>query len=79
MDQSLLPVLVASLLGAIAALACGLGLAERLVRSKGSRTDLQVACRLHEWMRLEDGRFVCLQCSYQAGSSRQFADLPRGS
>jgi len=78
LDQSLLPVLEVTLVVAMAAMLLGISIAERVVRSKGS-AGLQAGCRLHDWIRLDDGHFICLQCSYQAGSSRQPGVVPRRS
>ena len=71
-DESLLPVLMVVVALTASAVLAGLGLARRLTSSAGAvRTgsaDDSGACRLHDWLRLDNGVFVCLRCNYTAGS-----------
>jgi hypothetical protein len=76
LDERLLPALVGVLVLGVVAVFGGVWIAKRLrgpVRgaTDSGRTgeDPQAACRLHEWIRMDDGDFVCLRCSYRAGSS----------
>jgi hypothetical protein len=71
LQEAVLPVLrVAIVLGG-SAVGAGLWIASRLARPRvGSPAEqAQATCQLHDWLQLEDGGFVCLQCNYRAGAS----------
>jgi hypothetical protein len=78
LDESLLPVVRVALVFALSAVTGGAWLARALTRSRrsGASKDPQTACHLHDWIRMDDGGFVCLRCSYRAGSSRPAAHDP---
>ena len=71
LQGAVLPVLCVAFALGVFTVGTGLWIASLLARPwKGSRAeDPQAACRLHDWLRLDDGGFVCLQCSYRAGFS----------
>ena len=77
LHEGVLPVLRVALLLGASAVGIGLWIASRLARPwRASPADHpQTACLLHDWLRLDDGGFVCLRCSYRAGSS--LASVPR--
>ena len=66
-EQGLAPVLEAIFLFASVAIGLGVWIARRAARTL--RTGAQDApCRRHEWVRLDDGGFLCARCDYRAGS-----------
>ncbi len=69
--EGVLPALCVTLVLGVVAVGIGLWIGSLLARPrKGSRTEpLQAVCLLHDWLHLDDGSFVCLQCSFRAGSS----------
>ena len=67
LDESLLPLLRIALPLVLSVVSGGVW-AARLLAGRGG-AHLQAGCRRHDWMRVE-GRFICLRCSYEAGSSR---------
>jgi hypothetical protein len=71
LDDGPLSALGVACVVSIVAIGVGLGIAARLARRRpGSpAAHPQTPCRLHEWLQLDDGGFVCVQCSYRAGSS----------
>jgi hypothetical protein len=76
LDESLLPVLQVVMIFGISVVSGGVWLAASLTRSRRASKssgapceDLQAACRQHDWLRMDDGGFVCLRCSYRAGAS----------
>jgi hypothetical protein len=71
LQEAVLPVLRVVIVLGGSAVGAGLWMASRLARPRvGSPTEHpQAACQLHDWLQLEDGGFVCLQCNYRAGSS----------
>ncbi len=80
-QQSLLPVLVMAAAFAALAICGGVWVARRLTSSAGSSQtgseDGLGACRLHDWLRLDNGVFICLRCSYTAGSRLEPAGIRR--
>ena len=77
LDERLLLALVGVLVLGVVAICGGIWIAKRLrgpvrgATDPGSTgEDPQAPCRLHEWIRMDDEGFVCLRCSYRAGSSR---------
>ncbi len=80
-DESLAPVLVIAVAFAASTILAGVWLARRLTRAAGSvKTDSADdfgVCRLHDWLRLDNGVFICLRCSYTAGSRLEPAGIRR--
>ncbi len=71
LDDSLLPVVRLAILLTISAVAGGAWIGRALTRSWRSTPgeDPRAACRLHDWLPMDDGEFVCLRCGHLAGSS----------
>ena len=71
LDDSVAPAVRMALLFGFFAVSSGFWIAKRLTRSWRSAAghDPRAACRLHDWLQMDDGGFVCLRCSYRAGSS----------
>jgi hypothetical protein len=71
LDDSVAPAVRVALLFGLFAVSGGFWIAKRLTRSWRSAPseDPRAACRLHDWLQMDDGRFVCLRCNYRAGSS----------
>lgn len=71
LDDSVEPVVRMALLFGLSAMAGGFWIGKRLTRSwrTAGSEDPRAACRLHDWLQIDDGGFVCLRCSYRAGSS----------
>ncbi len=69
-DQALKPVLEAVVV--LGSLAIGLGvcvarsLTRRMVGIIGE--DAAARCRRHDWLRSDNGGYVCVRCNYRAGS-----------
>lgn len=66
-EQGLVPVFEALFLFASVAIGLGVWLARRAARSLGAGGQ-GTPCRRHDWVRLDDGRFLCARCDYRAGS-----------
>lgn len=71
LDDSVEPAVRMALLVGLCAIAGGFWIGKRLTRSwrSAASEDPRVPCRLHDWLQVDDGGFVCLRCSYRAGSS----------
>lgn len=71
LNESVLPALHVALALGASAVGIGVWLASLLARPwRASPTDHpQSVCTLHDWLRLDDGGFVCLRCGYRAGAS----------
>ena len=76
LDESLLPVVRVAIVLVMSAVTGGAWIGRALTRSRHA-ADLQAACRLHDWLPMDDGGFLCLRCSYRAGSSLPAARRPR--
>lgn len=71
LHEGVLSALHAALALGACSVGAGLWIASLLARPwrASPREHPQSVCRLHDWLRLDDGGFVCLRCSYRAGSS----------
>ncbi len=69
--EGVLAALEAAVVLGICSVGAGLWIGSLLTRPwRASPTeDPRAACRVHDWLRLDDGSFVCLRCNYRAGSS----------
>jgi hypothetical protein len=78
-DERLLPVLLVVAAFTVSAVLAGLWLARRLTSPVGSGRigsgDDFGACRLHDWLRLDNGVFICLRCNHTAGSRLEPAGI----
>ncbi len=70
LDQALGPVIEAVLVFGSLAIGAGVCIARLLTRKAAGKSneDVLSQCRRHDWLRMDDGGYVCLRCSYRAGS-----------
>ena len=70
LEQGLAPVIEAVVVMGSLTIGIGVWIARALTRSGGTRADGEQPfspCRRHDWLRVDDGGYVCVRCSYRAG------------
>jgi hypothetical protein len=70
LEEGLAPVIEAILLLGSLAIGIGVCIARSLTRTTAAKAgeDLLAPCRRHDWLPNDEGGYVCVRCSYRAGS-----------